>query len=165
MGKALVLNTTYEPVAVVSARRAAVLILRGKASMIQANGGVLRAEHIEMPLPSVVKLTRFVRVPHMRGTPVTRTAIFARDRYRCQYCEGAAETLDHVVPRSRGGGHTWQNVVACCRRCNLRKGPRTPDEWGRHLRSRPAKPSRFGWVYARAGRGLDPHWEEYLATG
>lgn len=162
MGHALVLNTTYEPVAVVNARRAAVLVLRGKATMIQANGGVLRSERIEIPLPSVVKLQRFVRVPHMRTSPVTRTAIFARDGFRCQYCEGPAETLDHVQPRSRGGGHSWENVVACCRRCNLRKGDRTPHEWGRALRSTPEQPSRFGWVYARAGRRFDPTWEEYL---
>ncbi len=165
MGSTLVLNTTYEPVAVVNARRAAVLILRGKATMLQANGGVLRAERIEIPLPSVVKLTRFVRVPHKRGTPVTRPAIFARDGFRCQYCHGPAETLDHVVPRSRGGAHTWENVVACCRGCNLRKGSRTPAEWGRPPLATPPKPSRFGWVYARAGRRFDPTWEDYLIAG
>ncbi len=151
--------------AVVTARRAAVLILRGKATMLQANGGVLRAEHIELPLPSVVKLTRFVRVPHRRGSPVTRPAIFARDGFACQYCDGPAETLDHVLPRSRGGSHSWENVVACCRRCNLRKGPRTPAEWGRVPRSLPSRPSRFGWVYARAGRRFDPVWAEYLIAG
>lgn len=165
MGSTLVLNTTYEPVAVVSARRAAVLVLRGKATMMQANGGVLRAEHIEIPLPSVVKLTRYVKVPHLRGSPVTRTAIFARDGFRCQYCEGPAETLDHVLPKSRGGTHSWENVVACCQGCNLRKGSRTPAEWGRLPHSLPAKPHRFGWVYARAGRRFDPTWREYLIAG
>ncbi|MGH8874184.1 MAG: HNH endonuclease, partial [Acidimicrobiia bacterium] len=162
VSSALVLNATYEPLSVVTGRRAVVLVLRGRAAMVEAAEQTWRAEHVALPVPSVVRLTKFVRVPHQRITPVTRRAVFGRDDHRCQYCGAPAESLDHVLPRSRGGGHTWENVVACCRRCNLRKGDRLPSEVGLSLIRRPLRPHRYGWVYARAGTALDPRWHVYL---
>jgi 5-methylcytosine-specific restriction endonuclease McrA len=160
---ALVLNATYEPLSVVPERRAAVLVLRGRAVIQEPSGKVLHAATVQLPIPSVARLTRYVRVPYRGGMTPTRAAVFARDGHRCQYCDAPADSLDHVIPRSRGGGHEWENVVACCRRCNLRKGDRLPAEVGYRLRRPPARPSRFDWVYARAGR-IHPSWESYLAS-
>jgi 5-methylcytosine-specific restriction endonuclease McrA len=161
---ALVLNTTYEPVSVVSARRAVVLVLNQKASVVAAGSARLHSERAAFEIPSVVRLVRYVKVPHHRRVPPTRRAIFARDGHRCQYCEAPAESIDHVLPRSRGGANIWENVVACCRRCNIRKGDRLPHEIGLRLARSPRPPWRFGWVYASAGPSVDPHWLEYLGV-
>jgi len=158
-----VLNASYEPLSVVSTRRAVVLVLNGKAVAVEERGESWRAEAVAVDVPSVVKLTSFVKVPHQRVVPVTRRAVFGRDGGRCQYCSAPAESLDHVVPRSRGGAHSWDNVVACCRRCNVSKGNRLPVEAGLRLLSRPVPPHRYGWIYASAGYGIDPSWQRYLA--
>lgn len=162
-GQALVLNATYEPLTVVSARRAAVLVWRERAVIEASTREVLRSDRQQLRIPAVVRLTAFVRVPHRHTVSPTRAAVFARDDHSCQYCGAVAENLDHVVPRSRGGGHTWENVVASCRRCNTRKGDRLPSEAGYRLLHPPGLPGRFGWVYARAER-IDPTWESYLAS-
>jgi 5-methylcytosine-specific restriction endonuclease McrA len=160
--RALVLNATYEPLSVISARRAVVLVLREKAELVEPQDAVWRSERLEIKVPSVVRLVRYVRVPYARRVPLTRRAVFARDDHRCQYCDGPAENLDHVLPRARGGMHTWDNVVACCRPCNLRKGSRLPGEVGLELRRVPRPPNRGRWLYAHAGPGADPTWQRYL---
>lgn len=164
MPSALVLNTTYEPVSVVSTRRAVVLVLNDKASVVALGSGRLHSEHTAIDVPSVVRLVRYVKVPHHRKGPPTRRAILARDGHSCQYCNAPAESIDHVLPRSRGGAHTWENVVASCRRCNLRKADRLPSEIGLHLSRSPKPPWRFGWVYASAGPKVDPHWLQFLSA-
>lgn len=164
MARALVLNATYEPLSVVSARRAVVLVLRGRASQVVGRDEVWCSESERVIVPSVVKLTSFVKVPYRRAVPVTRRAVFGRDGHRCQYCGGAAESLDHVLPRSRGGGHTWDNVVACCRPCNIRKGDRLPSESGLRLAVAPQSPRHYAWIYASAGYTLDPAWHPYLGA-
>lgn len=162
MSNALVLNATYEPLSVVKARRAVVLVLRGRAVVVEGRDETWRAERVSVPVPSVVKLTSYVRIPYQRTVPVTRRAVFGRDGNRCQYCAGPAESIDHVLPRSRGGLHTWDNVVACCRRCNVHKGNRLPAEAGLNLTRRPQAPMRYGWIYASAGYAVDPSWRPYL---
>lgn len=162
MTNALVLNATYEPLSVVSARRAVVLVLRGKAVMMEGRDERWASETATVTVPSVVKLTSFVKVPYQRSVPVTRRAVFGRDQNRCQYCTAPAESIDHIVPRSRGGQHTWDNVVACCRRCNVRKGDRMPSEAGLRLHRRPQAPLQYGWIYASAGYSVDPSWQPYL---
>jgi 5-methylcytosine-specific restriction endonuclease McrA len=162
MVRSLVLNASYEPLSVVSGRRAVVLVLRGRAVVIEARDELWHASATVVPVPSVVRLTSYVRVPFERTIPVTRRAVFGRDGQRCQYCGDPADSLDHVTPRSRGGTHTWDNVVACCRRCNLRKGDRMPGEIGLHLKRRPLAPNRFGWIYASSGYTVDPTWHPYL---
>lgn len=162
MASALVLNVTFEPLSVVSARRAVVLVLRGRAVAVESRPEVWRAETTAVVVPSVVKLTSYVRIPYQRSVPVTRRAVFGRDQNRCQYCAAPAESIDHVVPRSKGGMHTWDNVVACCRRCNLRKGNRLPSEAGLALIRRPQAPVHHGWIYATAGFTVDPTWHPYL---
>ena len=159
MGRALVLNASDSPLAVVAARRAVVLVIKDKAEVVLSNGAIFRSEHVAIEAPSVVRLRRFVRVPYRPHAPLTRRAVFARDEWRCQYCGGNAENLDHVVPRSRGGMHLWENVVAACRRCNAKKMDRTPHEAGFRLRRQPFAPT--DGLRLTLGR-LEPGWEDYL---
>src|ERR1700761_4547370 len=130
MSGALVLNATYEPLCVVPLRRAVVLVLAEKATVIEVGGSVVRSAELALPAPSVVRLARYVRVPYRHQVPVSRRAIFQRDGHRCAYCTGRAETIDHVLPKSRGGLHEWGNVVAACARCNHRKADRLLSEIG-----------------------------------
>lgn len=139
------------------------LVLREKAIVVAGREEIwTSAEGAAVDVPSVVKLVRYVKVPYRRSVPVSRRAVFGRDGNRCQYCGGPAESIDHVLPRSKGGQHSWDNVVACCRSCNVRKGDRTPIEAGLKLTERPAPPRRFGWIYASTGYQLDPAWQPYL---
>ncbi len=160
-GAALVLNATYEPLCVVPGRRAVVLVLTAKAVAVTDSEAVLRAASRAVPVPAVLRLTRFVRVPYRATVPLTRKAVFARDGGRCVYCDAAATSLDHVVPRSRGGQHVWENVVAACRPCNTRKEDRQPAEVGLTLRRRPAVPRELTWIIVAVGT-VHPHWEPYL---
>lgn len=163
MARSLVLNASYEPLSVVSERRALILLLTQKATMVVPKDEVWSAASVSMQIPSVVKLNRYVKVPYRRSIPVTRRAVFGRDGHQCQYCGGPAESIDHVTPRSRGGEHTWENVVACCRSCNVRKGDRMPAESGFQLRTNPGPPRRFAWIYASTGFQVDPDWRVFLA--
>lgn len=161
MGRALVLNATYEPLCVVPIRRAVVLVLKEKAEVVHENGGALHSERMNFPIPSVIRLKYVVRVPYRARVSLSRRAVFVRDNFQCQYCGRTAENVDHVVPRSKGGTHTWDNVVAACKRCNSAKEDRTPHEAGLKLRSRPAAPRETVWIVVAVGR-VDPKWEPYL---
>lgn len=136
------------------------LVLKDKAEIIESDGMIFRSERLEVPAPSVVRLNYYVRVPFRARASLTRRAVFARDEWACQYCGRAAENMDHVVPRSRGGEHVWENVVAACRRCNSKKENRLPREVGLHLRREPFAP-RDGFRLL-LGR-LEPDWEPYLS--
>ena len=162
MQSALVLNATYEPLSVVSSRRAICLVLGDKADLIEHDESFLRSERLSLPNPSVIRLRYVVKVPYHRRTSLSRRAVFARDDNRCQYCAGIADSLDHVMPRSRGGLHIWENVVAACRKCNLGKRDRTPDEAGMKLAKIPLIPKELAWVTVAAGSVPDL-WKPYLA--
>lgn len=161
MAGALLLNATFEPLCVVSPRRAVVLMLKNKAEMIEAGDSSFHSERQALPVPSVLRLTNYVRVPHRSAVPLTRRAIFARDQSRCQYCGRVAENIDHVVPKSRGGRHAWDNVVASCRPCNARKEDRLLSECDFRLRRVPVAPKATMWVVA-ATDTIDPSWHAYL---
>ena len=161
MPESLVLNATYKPLSVVSARRALVLVWLDRATMVAAREEIWRSVREDFPVPSVVKLNRFVKVPYHRAVPLTRGAVFARDSGTCQYCGASAENLDHVVPRSRGGRHAWDNVVACCRRRNAKKGNRLVNEAGLSLARQPAAPTTVGWVYTHPGQA-ESSWRPFL---
>jgi len=163
MGRALVLNATYEPLCVVPVRRAVCLVIDDKADLVHDRGLVLHSERLALPVPSVVRLRYFVKVPFQRRCALSRRAVFARDNHRCQYCGGHADSIDHVVPRSRGGPHTWDNVVAACRPCNMRKRDRSPEESGMRLYRRPGQPREVAWVAAAVGR-VPQEWLAYLDT-
>ena len=156
------LNATYEPLSVVPVRRAIVLVLRERADVVASNGKVWHSERIEMSAPSVIRLRHFVRIPYSRRVPLNRKTVFHRDSHLCQYCGRHAENIDHVVPKSQGGSHTWENVIACCRRCNTRKGGRTPREAGLSLRRRPIAPRQQSWLLVATGTLPDPSWEPYI---
>lgn len=160
-GPTLVLNASMEPLSVVSARRAIVLVLARKAEVVHEDGAWFRSERLSLRAPTVVRLTRYVHVPRRSQAGLSRRAVFLRDGGRCQYCGSPAEDVDHVLPRSRGGGHTWENVVAACRRCNATKQDRTPSEAGFQLARRPKAPPPAFWLVVRAGR-VGEHWGPYL---
>lgn len=161
MADALVLNATYEPLCVVAQRRAVVLLLTGKAVVVEIGEGTLRSARHVIEAPAVVRLTRFVKVPYRATVPLTRRAVFARDGGRCVYCGAAATSLDHVIPKSRGGAHVWENVVSACGRCNHAKADRGVAELGWRMRIVPRAPVGTAWRIVGA-RPLDPRWAPYL---
>jgi 5-methylcytosine-specific restriction endonuclease McrA len=161
MHSALVLNASYEPLSVVSARRATCLVLAEKAEMLEDDGIVLHSETLDLAQPSVIRLRYMVKVPYVRRSAMSRRAIFARDEHRCQYCGGHADSIDHVFPRSRGGGHHWENVAAACKPCNLSKRDRTPEEAGMRL-ARPCRaPRATAWVVVSV-HSVPDTWRPYL---
>lgn len=162
MRSALVLNASFEPLSVVPSRRAACLVLDEKAEVVEHDGTLLRSESLSLPNPLVIRLLYMVKVPYHRRTALSRRAVFARDDHRCQYCGGVADSIDHIVPKSRGGLHVWENVAAACRRCNLDKRDRTPDEAGMKLAKRPHTPRELAWVTVAVGSVPDA-WRPYLA--
>ncbi len=137
----LLLNQNYEPLNVCHARRAIILVDKGKAELLENGQGYIRTEHRNFELPSVIRLMYHVRRP-IPNRRLSRREAFLRDRYRCQYCgkESRELTIDHVVPRVRGGKHVWENVVAACSHCNHKKAGRTPAEAGMRLLSQPHIP-------------------------
>lgn len=163
MPSVLVLNATYEPIGVVSTRRAVVLSLSQKVDVLAETDEVISSEQLRIPIPSVVRLRYYVKVPYRRSAALNRRAVFARDHGRCQYCDRPAESIDHVHPRSRGGRHEWDNVVACCRRCNTQKGDRLLSECSLRLRSTPQAPEETVWIRVAAGR-VPEAWHDYLPT-
>ncbi|WP_090034811.1 HNH endonuclease [Cellulomonas marina] len=151
-----------EPLCIVSVHRAVVLLMSGKAAVVE-EGGVLHAEHLSLPLPVVLSLTRYVHVPVRRSVPPTRRTVLQRDGHRCAYCGGVADTVDHVLPRSRGGRHEWGNVVAACMRCNHRKADRLLHEIGWSLLFTPHAP-RWSLAFGQAAARAEPAWSPYLAA-
>lgn len=162
--RVLLLNATFEPLAVVTAKRAVLLMLSGKAECVQAalEGGAFRSENLSIVAPSVMRLSRYVRVPYRSSVPMTRAGVLRRDGRVCAYCGKRADTIDHVMPRSRGGTHSWENCVAACRGCNSRKADRLLSELGWTLRVPPGPPRRsHGGALALS---VEPHptWEPWL---
>ena len=160
-GRALVLNVTYEPISVVSQRRALVLVLGGKAETVAGGDGYVRSVDREFETPSVVRLQYHVRAPFRRLAPLNRRAVFARDNHSCVYCGHSAECIDHVVPRSRGGQHVWENVVASCRSCNLHKGDAYLADTPMRLPRPPAAPPALSWITLSVNR-VPSTWTPFL---
>lgn len=160
--RVLVLNASYEPLHVTSAKRAITLLQYGVAEVLENSSDVVRSPSTEMFIPSVIRLRRYVRRPRVHPIPFNRRNLLRRDNYTCQYCGQKHDlTLDHVQPRSRGGRHAWDNVVIACRNCNQRKGDRTPEEAAMPLHVRPHAPS-FGF-YAQGQFAEDrSEWRKYL---
>lgn len=162
MRRALVLNASYEPLSVVSARRAVCLVIAERADLIEDDGTLVRSALLSVPSPAVIRLRYMVKVPRRHIAAVSRRAVFARDEYRCQYCGDRADSIDHVVPRSRGGPHDWENLAAACRPCNMSKRDRTPDEAGMRLLRPCTAPRVSSWVVIGASLVPDT-WKPYLA--
>ncbi|SEM12938.1 HNH endonuclease [Streptacidiphilus jiangxiensis] len=152
MRKTLVLNATYEPLAAVTLQRAVVLVLQDKAVVERAHPGRrVRGSSVEIPLPRVVRLKRYVRVPFRQQATWSRRGVLARDGFRCAYCGRRATTVDHVVPRSHGGPDSWLNTVAACAADNHRKANRTPEQAGMRLLRRPFVPTPDAALVAALG--------------
>lgn len=157
------LNQNYEPLTVCSARRAIVLLFQGKAEMIEtADGLKIRTVETSYDLPSVVRLWKYRRVPYRR-IMLTRKNIITRDRHRCQYCRTfkGPMTVDHLIPKTKGGKDTWENMVCACTRCNNRKGNRTPESANMPLNKKPSRPSYITFIQRHVGVS-DSLWRPYL---
>ena len=162
----LVLNATYEPINVCTVRRAAVLLLKQKAEIVERASWELRSEHTLMPRPVVIRLVHYVNVPrNAERRRITRRAVFARDGWACQYCGSRSSlTVDHVIPRSKGGDSSWENIVASCAPCNRRKGDRLPAQADMHPRKAPRAPHPHVFIAVAAPR--IPHaWRAWLPGG
>ncbi|MEY3128930.1 MAG: hypothetical protein RL405_250 [Actinomycetota bacterium] len=160
--RTLVLNAGYEPLGVVSFRRAIMLVLNQKATILEQNDELkVRSASGEYELPSVILLARYVRVPGSRNIPVSRRGVLRRDSNRCAYCSKSATTIDHVQPKSRGGTDSWENLVACCLRCNNKKGDKTLAEIGWTLSVTPRMPHGTSWI-VRGADHAEPEWQSYL---
>ena len=157
------LNASYEPLNVCSVRRAHVLVFKGKAEVLEALERPLRAATDTYPWPHVIRLVTYVHVPRAAQRKISRRALFARDNWRCVYCgtTGGRLTLDHVVPRSRGGDSVWENVVTSCAPCNLRKGNRLPEEVSMALRVKPRPPAPVLFIHL-ATPSIPTGWRPYL---
>jgi len=168
MSSVLVLNASYEPLSVVSLRRAIVLLLKDKAEVLEAAEQRVRSANLSVQVPLVIRLVYYVRVPARMSVPLSRSTVLLRDNYTCQYCGAQPArsnlTIDHVLPRVRGGTTTWENVVCACRGCNQHKGSRTPDEANMHLISRPAKPRYVAMVLLSHAPASEV-WHKYIPTG
>ena len=165
-GRVLVLNASYEPINVCTERRAVVMIFKGIARMEEHNGHMLHSAQITMHAPSVIRLTEYIHIP-FKSRSLSRKNILLRDHSTCQYCgrqfSPSELTLDHVLPRSRGGDSTWDNLVGCCKRCNHLKGNRTPEEARMYLIRRPRAFSLHvnRQIMRYIGRA-DMTWRKYL---
>ncbi len=165
----LLLNASFEPLRVITMHRALVLVLSAKAEMLERDGDrVIRsAGGAEFDMPAVVRLRRFVSVPFQATAPLSRRTLLARDSHRCQVvgCTRIGQTVDHVIPRSRGGRHEWCNVTLMCVRHNSQKSDRLLEELGWKLSQQPSVPRRRQVLLARAGLREPPQlWEQYLAA-
>jgi len=161
----LVLNASYEPLNVCSVRRAHVLVWKGKAEIVESHDRPLRSAAGAFVWPHVIRLLQYVRVPQAVKRRISRRALFARDGWRCVYCgtSGGRLTLDHVVPRSRGGDSVWENVVTACAPCNLRKGDRTLEEAAMSLPRQPRAPAPVLFIRLAAAR-VPETWRQYLPS-
>jgi 5-methylcytosine-specific restriction endonuclease McrA len=159
----LVLNASYEPLNVCTVRRAHVLVYKGKAEVVERLEQPLRSATTSFTWPHVIRLVHYVRVPRAVQRKISRRALFARDGWRCVYCGTAGHrlTLDHVVPRSKGGASVWENVVTACAPCNHRKGNRTLEESGMQLLRLPKPPAPVLFIKLAAAR-VPTGWVPYL---
>jgi len=162
-GRVLVLNATYEPINVCSVRRAVVLLLKDKAELLERGTWELHSEHSTLARPVVIRLVSYVRVPRdVHRRKITRRAVFARDGWACQYCGSPSNlTVDHVIPRSKGGSSNWENIVASCAPCNRRKGDRLPKQAGMHPRRAPKAPHAEIFIHV-ASPSIPAAWRQYL---
>ena len=158
----LVLNQNYEPLNVCTVRRAFLLIFGGKAHAVELLNEVARSVSQEFPIPSVVRLERYIHAPRRRVV-LSKRNILKRDSYQCQYC-GAIDdkmTIDHVVPRKFGGQATWENLVCACVSCNNKKGEQRPEQVGLKLRSKPKRPNNVSFIRNYIGIS-NQCWKPYL---
>lgn len=157
------LNQSYEPLTICNLRKAVVLIYLGKAeTVINDERKSLHSINKTYPWPSIIRISKFVKVPYKKVV-LTRKNILRRDGFKCAYC-GRSDlplTIDHIIPKARGGDDSWENLVSACTICNNKKGDRTPDEAKMKMLFQPFKPSHIVFIKNVVGR-LDERWKPYL---
>ena len=160
--KVLLLNQNYEPLTVVSAKKAIVLAFLDKAEIIERRERWVRSQHLAFPLPSIIRLLRYIHIPH-KHVELSRRNILKRDNFRCQYCATSKGpfTVDHVLPKTVGGMDSWENLVCACVHCNNRKGNRTPDQANMRLLKNPRRPSHIFFIQNFMGLG-EECWKPYI---
>ena len=160
--RTLILNSTFQPLSVASAKRSISLLLAKKINVIKESKFEIRSENKIIKIPKVALLTYYVKAPYSRRVALNRSNIFIRDFYTCQYCGNNAESIDHIIPKSKGGEHEWSNVVACCKKCNLTKADKLLNQSILKLKKFPIKPEGNFWIKTIIGSNPDPEWNEYL---
>lgn len=164
----LLLNASFEPLRVLSLKRAVCLVLEDKAEVLEESDTPFRSGNFEMGTPRVIRLKYFVQIPYRAKIPLNRRTLMARDKGVCQFndCERVGNTIDHVVPRSKGGRHTWDNVVAACRQCNSRKDDKLlgkkPGQLDWTLKSKPVAPTGTRWLVLGIAPKMEAEWADYL---
>jgi len=160
--KVLLLNQNYEPLTVVSAKKAIILVYLRKVEIVEKRDRLVRSQRLAFPLPSIIRLLCYIHIPRKK-VELTRRNILRRDRYRCQYC-GTTKgplTVDHIIPRTKGGIDSWENLVSACVKCNNKKGNRTPEEAGMKLLQQPKRPSYLFFIQHLIGIS-EESWKPYL---
>jgi 5-methylcytosine-specific restriction endonuclease McrA len=168
--RSLLLNASYEPLRIVDWKRAVTLVLLNKVEVLEEYSREVRSVSLTVRVPSILRLTKFIRRAPRARVQFSRSSVFARDQNVCQYDGRVYKlvelTIDHVVPRTLGGRSTWDNVVTCCTHCNRKKGGRTPDDAGLKLIRPPTRPAGLGSVLFSSGlRGVPESWHPYLVRG
>lgn len=159
-GRVLLLNASWEAIKIISIHRAIVLLVEEKAEIIESREGLIRSPSITLPMPSVIRLHKYVYLPtKKRNIPISRRAILNRDNKECAYCGKEADTIDHIHPRSKGGKHEWKNVIAACRKCNAKKGSKLLKDLGWKMRFEPVDPLDRRWSVSGIS---DPLWYRYI---
>jgi len=166
--KVLVLNRTYEPLHFCNAKRAVILVLTGKAENVEFDSLMIRSPSFSMRLPIVIRLRKYIKRPYERSLPFSKRNVFKRDHFTCQYCGENTKhlTIDHIIPKSRGGKTTWENVVVACQRCNLIKGDRALNETNLRLLKEPDRPTTYlayRYFHTPPSSAYQEVWDRYLA--
>ena len=159
----LVLNQNYEPLNVCRARRAIVMLWRGKAEVLEQNSATIHSASLSIEIPSVIRLIYLIRRPRLQRK-LNRRDVFIRDKYTCQYCGKHTKelTIDHVIPRRLGGEHVWDNVVSACKACNQRKAGRSPKDARMKLLHKPYQPRPVSYHITYEGFYSHPEWQKYV---
>ena len=161
-GNVLILNQDYQPLSVCNVRRSLLLLFLEKAEMLHNRPDYkIRTVSSEFDFPSVIRLRKYTRIP-FKNIVLTRKNVMRRDGNRCQYCGSSSDlTIDHVIPKSRNGKDTWDNLVTACNKCNHKKGNKTPSEGGMNLKKEPYRPNHIIFLRDYIGHIEDP-WKAYL---
>ena len=159
--RTLILNSTFQPLSVASAKRSVALLLGKKINVIKTSKLEIRSENKIINIPKVALLTYYVKAPYARRVALNRSNIFIRDFNTCQYCGNNAESIDHIIPKSRNGSHSWDNVVTACMDCNHKKAGRTPKEANMKLKIKPFIPNLNTHILKYSNK-FQSSWDQFL---